>query len=33
MPVQQGFVENDHVIQTFTPDRSDHALNLASLPG
>src|SRR2546430_17448413 len=32
-PVQRGFVENDHVVQTLTPDRSDHALNVGSLPG
>jgi hypothetical protein len=32
-PVQRGFVENDHVVQTLTPDRSDHAFNVGSLPG
>ena len=33
MAVQRGCVENDHVVQTLTPDRSDHAFHVGSLPG
>ena len=30
---QGGFVENDHVIQAFAADRTDHTLNIRALPG
>ena len=32
MPVQRGFVDDDHVVQTFAPNRSDQAFNVGSLP-
>jgi hypothetical protein len=33
MPMQRGFVEDNQVIQTLAPNRSDHALDVRALPG
>jgi hypothetical protein len=32
-PTQMALVQDDHVIQAFTPDRSDNALGKCILPG
>ena len=32
VPVQRGLVENDHVIEAFSPDRADDALHEAHVP-
>jgi len=32
MPVQRGFVEDDHVIQTLAAHRANHAFDVSSLP-
>jgi hypothetical protein len=30
---QRAFMEHDHVVETFAPDRSDHSFHISPLPG
>src|SRR5207249_7808314 len=32
-PTQRRFVEDDHVIEAFAADRTDHTFNIGALPG
>jgi hypothetical protein len=33
VPVQRGLVEDDHVIEAFSPDRADDAFHKGTFPG